>query len=93
MKNYIAIQFLYCREEGLSRLGLYCNARNCIAMMLAMGWRYCIARLSCGGSSVLQEKGIVLQLECVMSRNCIAIPQSVLQEYAVAISVLQHGVG
>ena len=44
-----------------------------------------------GGLSVLQEKGIVLQLEYVMGRNCIAIPQSVLQEYAVAISVLQHG--
>ena len=32
VKNCIAIQFLYCREEGLSRLGLYCNTRNCIAI-------------------------------------------------------------
>ena len=31
----------------------------------------------------MQEKGIVLQLGCVMGRNCIAIHQSVLQEYAV----------
>ena len=34
-----------------------------------------------------------MQLGCVMGRNCIAIPQSVLQEYVVARSVLQHGVG
>ena len=65
VKNYIAIQFLYCREEGFSRLGLYCNTRNCIAMMLAMGWRFCIARLSCWGFKCIAREG-----DCIATGMC-----------------------
>ena len=52
VENCIAIQFLYCREEGLSRQGLYCR------IVLQEGQVYCNT-VECRGFKIVLQYSLV----------------------------------